>query len=549
MFSFAGLQERQHNSKFEKVYAFRGILPDAEGDMDRLFLDAIEVIFTSLDLDADIPESAFLGQSFQKKTRDAAIECIGMKYRHLWAARSSFFLNEEPNIRRKMIYEIAVTKTKRGLELGLQVIAEYILAHPVDFQPDLIFKISDRIGLYQSRGPILDGTPIVLHDESQTAELFDLVADPDRTLPVIVITEINLHSWNPANNQPKFLLSTHDLAKHLRGYAFVVEMPYDAGHEWSELVGRPFSVYDGAVRTFYPSSDFLNSSCKDHPLIIKEHLPMFQYKNQKGARAYFASLVGSIRKYSATAKIPWHNLYFLTDATRLKTEIDLFAATLPKAATPTDPLAVMKLQEDFDSAQTKLRQKESLIAELEAQQKKSEAAATELRARIEHLTFMLSGPAGKMPTEGPPQDDTPAITYENMPGLCRTEFAGKLILLKRAEHSLNKAQFESPALVFQALALLANEYRDLRMEKIGQAEFAEKCRALGLAIADVRKDRPLHSNSIFAVNYPPDTQEVQALRYQLCKGNSKKRRYRMRIYFFWSDCDKLVVVGDLPQQL
>ena len=241
MFSFTELQERHNHSTFEKIYAFRGILSDTGHDMDDLYLDVIEVIFNSLDLDADIPESAYRGESFQKKTKDAAIECIGMKYRHLWAARISFLRNEEPNIRRKMVYDIALTETKRGLELGLQVVAEYILGHPIDFRPELVFQISDRIGLHQSLKPVLDGTPISLQDESQAAELFDLVTDPNRIFPVVVIAEINFHSWHTVNNQPKFLLSTHDLAKHLRGYAFVVEMPYDAGHEWSELVGRPFS--------------------------------------------------------------------------------------------------------------------------------------------------------------------------------------------------------------------------------------------------------------------------------------------------------------------
>lgn len=549
MFSFADLQERRNHSKFEKIYTFKGILPDAESCMDRLFSDTIEVIFHSLDLDVDIPESAFLGESFQKKTKDVSIECIGMKYRRLWAARIGFFRDEEPNIRRKMIYEVALTETKQGLELGFQVVAEYILGHPINFQPDLVFKVSDRIGLYQSQGPVLDGTPISLQDESQTAEFFDLVTDPHRILPVVVIAEINFHSWSSANHQPNFLLSSHDLARHLRGYAFVVEMSYDVGREWSELVGRAFSVYDGAIRTFYPRTDFLNSSCNDHPLIIKDHLPAFQYKNQTGARAYFASLVNSIRKYSASAKISWDKLYFLTDAMRLKSEIDLFAATLPGVVGKNDPQAVMKLQEDFHSAQMELRTKDSRIAELETLQKESEAEVTGLRAQIEQLTVRLSHPAGKRSAESPPAHNATAATYENIPGLCRTEFAGKLILLKRAEHSLGKAQFESPALVFQALRLLANEYRDLRMEKIKPTKFSEKCRILGVAITDVPKDRTLRSNSIFAVNYPAGTQEVQMLRQQLCKGSSKKRRYRMRIYFFWSERDKLVVVGDLPQQL
>ncbi|NCB09144.1 MAG: hypothetical protein EOM73_13390, partial [Bacteroidia bacterium] len=148
MFSFTELQERHNHSTFEKIYAFRGILSDTGHDMDDLYLDVIEVVFDSLDLDADIPESAYRGESFQKKTKDAAIECIGMKYRHLWAARISFLRNEEPNIRRKMVYDIALTETKRGLELGLQVVAEYILGHPIDFHADVKRYLSSLESLF-----------------------------------------------------------------------------------------------------------------------------------------------------------------------------------------------------------------------------------------------------------------------------------------------------------------------------------------------------------------------------------------------------------------
>ncbi|MEI3140640.1 MAG: hypothetical protein V8S34_03135 [Lawsonibacter sp.] len=35
----------------------------------------------------------------------------------------------------------------------------------------------------------------------------------------------------------------------------------------------------------------------------------------------------------------------------------------------------------------------------------------------------------------------------------------------------------------------------------------------------------------------------------LTKGNSKDRRYCLRIYFFWDDQDQVVVIGDLPHHL
>ena len=82
-----------------------------------------------------------------------------------------------------------------------------------------------------------------------------------------------------------------------------------------------------------------------------------------------------------------------------------------------------------------------------------------------------------------------------------------------------------------------------------QADFESKCHELGITLSAIRRKRNCHAADPFAVNYPPGSQEIQPLQYQLCKGNSKKSRYCMRIYFFWAEQDKLVVVGDLPQQL
>ena len=148
-----------------------------------------------------------------------------------------------------------------------------------------------------------------------------------------------------------------------------------------------------------------------------------------------------------------------------------------------------------------------------------------------------------------PAKTEPTVTYGNIAELCRLQYAEKLLLLQRAEHSLSKAQFEFPHLVFQALGILANEYRDWRLGKISQGDFKDKCSKFGITLSTIRRKHNCRAADPFVVNYPPGSQKTQWLQYQLCKGNSKESRYCMRIYFFWSEQDKLVVIGDLPQQL
>lgn len=345
-------------------------------------------------------------------------------------------------------------------------------------------------------------------------------------------------------------MNAHDLGRHLRGFAFVVQLAFDPAREWGQRVGRGFAVYDGAIRTFYPKRNFMQSSYKDHPSIFKDQIPSYHFKNQQGVKAYFAYLVSAVRKYIATASIPWDMMYFLQQARQLKEEIDFFAASLPKAVSSRNAKHIAQLQDDLKTCRLELRQKANQIAELHTQLSDRDKEISELHSQIEHLNLLLCDPASfKKTKQILPAETETTITYSNIAEVCRTQYSGKLFLLQRAEHSLAKAQFEAPYLVFQALGALANEYRDWRLGKMPLADFESKCHELGITLSAIRRKRNCHAADPFAVNYPPGSQEIQPLQYQLCKGNSKKSRYCMRIYFFWAEQDKLVVVGDLPQQL
>ena len=199
------------------------------------------------------------------------------------------------------------------------------------------------------------------------------------------------------------------------------------------------------------------------------------------------------------------------------------------------------------------KKKDAKIAKLEEGLLTKEIEVCELQAQVEplnsHLSPALPQPFNDAATSEASTPVSANITYANMAEHCLAEFAGKLILLKRAEHTLTKAQYESPELVFQALKLLANEYRDSRMGKVTHSVFLDKCREIGVIFSDIRKKSSNRSDDAYTVNYPPGSQSVEQLRYVLSKGNSKKRRYRMRLYFFWSERDRVVVVGDLPQQI
>lgn len=296
-----------------------------------------------------------------------------------------------------------------------------------------------------------------------------------------------------------------------------------------------------------------NDSYKDAlPLFARLQLtPIIRWQYWRAQRGMTVPIpFASNNPYFSTAPISWDMMYFLPQARQLKEEIDNFTATLPKAVSSRNAKHIAQLQSDLKNTRLELRQKADQLAELHTQLSDREKEISELHSQIENLNVLLCHPSYfKNSGQIQPVETESVITYDNIAELCRIQYTGKLFLSQRAEHSLSKAQFDSPNFVFQALGTLANEYRDWRLGKIPQVDFENKCSSLGITLSAIRRKHKCHVVDPFSINYPPGSQEIQPLQYQLCKGNSKKSRYCIRIYFFWSKQDKLVVVGDLPQQL
>ena len=123
------------------------------------------------------------------------------------------------------------------------------------------------------------------------------------------------------------------------------------------------------------------------------------------------------------------------------------------------------------------------------------------------------------------------------------------MLHSRALRSLKNACYEDTKLVYQCLKLLATSYYDYRMGFIDYEQFTHACRnvAPGLeergAITDVAAGM---QGETYYVQYRGKKKKIDR---HLAKGNSKDRRYCLRIYFFWDEQDQVVVIADLPHHL
>ncbi len=131
---------------------------------------------------------------------------------------------------------------------------------------------------------------------------------------------------------------------------------------------------------------------------------------------------------------------------------------------------------------------------------------------------------------------------------------GKLILHPRAADAAKKSVYQDVPLIYSAIDLLAEEYRDMRMAPVELALDAHgrctaKLQELGLELSQsISASRAGEQGEGYFVTYPVSGKR-RMLEFHLKKGSDRDERYSLRIYFFWDGDSKRVVVGWLPGHL
>ena len=140
--------------------------------------------------------------------------------------------------------------------------------------PNFVKKIAKLVGLYDA-DEVIDDIEWTIEDEEDLQDLYDLVTSSDRFLPVVLVT-------HPSP------LDVRGLARSLFGVAHVVAMPDAFTRPWSDLIGKRFAAYFGAVRTYYPGVDVEASDPFEHPLVLRGRIPMFTVGELTGPDAFRA---------------------------------------------------------------------------------------------------------------------------------------------------------------------------------------------------------------------------------------------------------------------
>ncbi len=527
------------------VYQLRADVQCPDG-MENSFSRIIGLIlpFVAKSLYTKLPPEAAEHRSFEIQDENRQCECVAVPERMLWAIRFKFTSKDGT----LWNYDIALVREDDRLIFGMKI--------DTAFGAD-VKALQGKLPLLESLlgcGLLAQGRPVtanlwLVNTPEDVPELVALLEAPYRSLPVIAVSAVNWKAWRFTPHAPGYLVNASYLADRVKGYAIVAQISFQAAFALTEAVGKSWSVYDGACRTYFPKIDFDNGSPAHHPGNFKDKIWFWNYEGLRGERGYTAFLIDTAHRAASTNRTDWSGLYFVPDARILAAELELaHAAHLANA-----PERELAMQNHIAALQRKLQTAEDenadWLGELEKATEEAEYYKQEniaLRLRLDALRAHLIRQNGESPDAEIPIPNN----YKVMGEWVKEHLAGRLVLLPRAERAASKAEYTEVGMVYRALLILANEYRDSRMGTGTDKAFRDALAQYSMDFSgSIDKCRAGQEGDAYYVNYPIGTSQRVFLQFHLERGNRHENRYCMRIYFFWDEDTNQVVVGWLPSHL
>lgn len=493
------------------------------------------------------------------------LEIIAYPDGSLWTARlehPDVGLGEHvpPVAGRTWINDLSIQRVGERVHIGIRIACASLpwsTAPVIRVRPAIARRWNEDIGVIDVRP--LNGTPWQLGMDS-LPEFHAFLVNPERELPVVVLTQpemsgpLHLTEW---------VLDPADVARQLCGYAHVALLPRQAAFAWTGTLGKLWSVFGGAVRTYHPGLRPDDQSPYAHPLDLVDDILASSDGNLRSERAFTAMLVRRLKDRPAQQMVlAQHDRTFVPQARTRVAELSREAMSHAiRVAQQSEAIPSAHLRQqiadmqsahaaEIDALRAQLLEAQQEAQDYEAAWSQADAARVETTRQLTGLKYQLLGLRERLHVHTESRIEYPD-TYADMPPWVERHFPGRLVLHPRAVRALKSAVYEDVTLVARALELLANAYWTMRMQ--GGAEVRDRfdaaCAALGLQYSgSIAPSRAGAEGDTYFVKWPMGGNS-RLLEWHLRKGSIRDNRLCLAIYFFWDETESCVVVGWLPSHL
>lgn len=315
--------------RIRTTYQLAATIPATATNVDKVFKAAAQTIvyWVKARLSLLLPQSAWDGDSFRIELPGQKAEVIAVPELGSWSFRlehPDMPLGDRPAVPgRTWTTDIALVKADHGIAVGLRVFCA-TLAYVGDAEvtmtrPRIVLGLASRHALHDLR--TLSQEPWALSTEDELCVFKDFLTNAKRRLPVVVLTQPDKSRLGV--HVSDYVLDPSVLAKRCCGLAHVVQLPWELGFKWTEIVGKPWSVYLGAVRTYMPGIDFDLDLPSSHPSTYAEKILFWKPPGDDsvGEGPFTDFLIERLFQRSASGRIDWGGLFFVPEARSKHAEV------------------------------------------------------------------------------------------------------------------------------------------------------------------------------------------------------------------------------------
>ena len=386
--------------------------------------------------------------------------------------------------------------------------------------PGLVMQMVEGPGLIRSARKLLT-EPYLIQTENDAEDLCDHLEDPERRLPIFVVSMAE-------NDDPSPLIDDVLVARATVGLARTMRVP--AEHTWvlTNRMGKYRAVFNGGVRAYLPGFSPTDDPYR-HRLFLGENL-----RNADSAQACTTIL----RKIAAS---------FSVSTTRLGKEILDFASVRTasrrlksrdlneRAASDAELLdTARELVESLEKqVEEKDKEVDGYIELVETAESRAMASEQENRALLFKMRRLPEALAqgGETPTGEPP---LPLQWSEFVDWLDQT-YPDRVLLTPAARRMARAPEFENVAQVARAIAWLATVQHDRRVNGGG-------------SLRDVQVEAGILNSPCGGDTYSADWRgrPYDVDWHIKTGGNTHNPKKCLRVYYFWEQETQQTVIDHLP---
>jgi hypothetical protein len=470
-------------------------------------------------------------------------KAIAVRHEGIWALQVDTF--DQANKRRWRLEMVLVDDPSAtpAVSLVLYATGPADQPPPEPTIPRLAGDLIDRIGLIDLHsGDGLTTVPERVDCEGQVSALVSRLQSPLRRHPIIVLAEYH------KGDTIKTLMDPDALAVKLRGLAHVVVLDVVQRATWmlTDHLSKRFAVFGPAVRVFRPGFTTEDPSAR-HPFWTPQELASSAWTLAHLEQHLLREAASdSLNVLDRGDEIPAFDFVLRTvfkkrmeTVRRAAKESLVLPASVVDQAGTNDGLVqqdgyVSLLEQDNEQLAESLQRMRS-----ERDQLKAKVFYLEDRVRgLENQRFDVADSKAPLPE-----------TWENLEDWAADHLGGRVIVTPKAARAARSSPFEDVPFAYEVLVFLARTYVPIRCGELegGKEVLESEKKRLGIAVSAVGNAVSMHRyKDAYSVNYKGRTVPLDM---HVTGSDSRDPRYGFRVYFYWDEQDKCVVVGSFPNHL